>query len=1291
MDTLLAYLPQDRRAALAAGQALPEHCTGAALVADISGFTPLTEALATALGPRRGGEALTDLINAVYAALIAPVDRQGGSVIGFAGDAITCWFDDAPGGSAVGARGAARAAACARAQQAAMAAFAALPHPAGGDPIRLALKVAVAAGPARRLLVGDPAVQVLEVLAGTTVLRMVAAEHLAAPGEIVVDAATLAADGGEAAAWRPDAAMGERFAVLERGDPLPESAADAPAAPTPPRRAAEAPEALRPWLPEVVYTRLRGGQGEFLTELRPTVACFVRFGGLDYDADPTAGARLDAYIRWVQAVVAGTGGTLIDLTVGDKGSYLYASWGALAAHEDDARRAVTAAQELRHPPAALAFVGPVQIGLSQGVMRTGAVGGPTRRSYTVLGDEVNLTARLMAAAAPGQVLASARVVQATATAFTWAALPALRVKGKREPVDVHALQIAPVPDAIRLPEPRAGGPLVGRAAEMAQIGAVLGRARQGQGQVLGLSGEAGIGKSRLVAETLRTAQADGWAVYGGAAQSTGTRTPYLAWRSIWRGFFGLTPGAALAAHRACVAQVVAAIDPALRDRVPLLGMVLDLPLPDTDLTAGLDEQLRKESREALLIDLLCGRARSRPVLLVVEDAHWLDPLSEDLLEAVGRAIPAVPVALLAVFRPPETARRQVPRLAALPHFTDLPLRRLPPQEVAQLLAGRLAHLLPEDTPVPGAAVARLAARVQGNPFYLEELVNYLAEQGVDPTDPAALAEVELPLSLHSLVLSRVDQLAERQQRTLKVASIIGRRFRAGWLAGYHPALGAVEEVYADLDATTHADLTAPEGAVARRAYLFVHIVTQEVAYNSLAEATRRMLHEQLGAWLERSGSIDLDLLAFHYSRSGHAAKRREYLRRAGDAAAATYSNAAAVDYYERLLAELTDTDPERGDVLVALGDVLERTSAWQEAAVRYQTAINQPAVDPGTRARAQRGLGVVYRDQGAYVAAQPWLAMARATFAAAGDAAGERQALADLGRLYHLQGVYDAARVMLEEVVARAAAAQDLAGRAWGLHSLGAVVCRQGDYPAAQALMEESLALQWARGDQAGIAAGLNGRGLVAMSQGDYPAARALYEEALTQRRVLGARAGIATSLNNLGAVAWRQGDFAAARTLHEESLALFRALGDPMGMAMTLVNLGVVASLSGAVATAQARFGESLVRAHAIGSSRERAWGLLGLVGCAARLGASAAAARWLGRVEQDLAARGEALEPDTARLTEATVAPARAALGATAYAAAYAAGQALTWDEAVAEALAFCAASGIDPGDWVIEDGAR
>ena len=243
------------------------------------------------------------------------------------------------------------------------------------------------------------------------------------------------------------------------------------------------------------------------------------------------------------------------------------------------------------------------------------------------------------------------------------------------------------------------------------------------------------------------------------------------------------------------------------------------------------------------------------------------------------------------------------------------------------------------------------------------------------------------------------------------------------------------------------------------------------------------------------------------------------------------------------------------------------------------------------------------------------------------------------------------------------------------MHSLGRIISRQGDYSAATALISESLTLFHAQDDRAGIAGSLNSLGLVAMSQGDYPTARTLYSESLALRRVLGHQAGIATSLNNLGAVAWRQGDWATARTLHEESLALCQALGDAMGRVMTLVNLGVVASMREEWAVAQARFAESLVSAQAIGSRRESAWAVLGLAGCATRQGTPVAAARWLGAVERDLAARKEALEPDTQRLVDTWATLARTALGDDVYQAAHAAGYALTWEASVVEALQWAA----------------
>ncbi|MCA9972756.1 MAG: adenylate/guanylate cyclase domain-containing protein, partial [Anaerolineales bacterium] len=310
---LPTYLPQDRLRALARGETLPERTTGAALFADISGFTPLTEKLTRTLGPRRGIEELTRTINAVYAALIARVERFGGSVIGFAGDAMTCWLDELPD-SGAHQPAAWRAVTAAFALQAVMRRF---PD--------LGLKVAVTSGPARRLVVGDPADRYWDVLAGHTITRLATAEHLASQGDVVVDEPTcqILGDRARVEAWRTDADA--RFAVLaDLADP----AEAAPAAMLP--RAMSAEE-LGAWVNTAVLAREQAGQGAFLTEFRPAVALFLRFTGIDYEAD-AAGAQLDAFLRQVQAALRLYEGTLIQLTIGDKGSYLYAAFGAPVAH-----------------------------------------------------------------------------------------------------------------------------------------------------------------------------------------------------------------------------------------------------------------------------------------------------------------------------------------------------------------------------------------------------------------------------------------------------------------------------------------------------------------------------------------------------------------------------------------------------------------------------------------------------------------------------------------------------------------------------------------------------------------------------------------------------------------------------------------------------------------------------------------------------------------------------------------------------------------------------------------------
>jgi response regulator RpfG family c-di-GMP phosphodiesterase len=423
VEPLSVYLPMDRRQALVRGEALPDRTAGAALFADISGFTPLTAALARELGLRRGAEELTWLLNEVYGVLIAEVHRFGGSVIGFSGDAITCWLDGDSGQRAV---------ACGLAMQGAMVPFGSVQTPAG-TPVSLAIKVAVATGPVRRFLVGDPDIQNVEVVAGRTLERLADAERQAKPGEVVATADVLEQTGMQVRVgeWRVDRETRGRFAVVA------ELAGSVPSLPWPELPPNALPDRVcRPWLWPEVLERVTSGTKQFLAELRPVVALFVKFGGIDYDADDGAGRKLDAFVRWVQAIVHDHRGMLVQLTVGDKGSYLCAAFGAPVAHQDDEAHAVQAALALALPPPELSFLAGLQMGLAKGRMRTGAYGSTTQRTYGIQGDKTNLAARLMQAAA-GSILCDEAVYQAVRAHIGFQALPPIQVKGKAEPIAVY--------------------------------------------------------------------------------------------------------------------------------------------------------------------------------------------------------------------------------------------------------------------------------------------------------------------------------------------------------------------------------------------------------------------------------------------------------------------------------------------------------------------------------------------------------------------------------------------------------------------------------------------------------------------------------------------------------------------------------------------------------------------------------------------------------------------------------------------------------------------------------------
>jgi class 3 adenylate cyclase len=388
-DRWARYVAQDRREAIALGRPIEDDATGVALMVDIAGFTRLGEKLTARMGPWRGTRQLANTVDALCEVLIREIERHGASVVEFAGDAMTCWF----------ARidrtlpAAARALACADSLQ----------RSAKGAR-GVSIKVAISSGRARRLVVGDPSIQLFDVLAGDAVSRLSAAQERARAGDIVADSRTLddirASVPGvvDVLAWRSDDSGGSPIASItaRRACLAPIESAHVA---VPLRR-----DQLAPWLHPNALLRDGGEVGRVDTTLEPTVSLFLTLRGIDFDADPRCQERLDRAVRCVQAVAQRENGVLTQVTMSEKGGYAYVCFGTSGARDDDAARAASAAESLHRELAAFEFLEPTRIGIGEGVSRVGPYGSSTRAAYGALGAGANRACRLMARAYPGQTL-----------------------------------------------------------------------------------------------------------------------------------------------------------------------------------------------------------------------------------------------------------------------------------------------------------------------------------------------------------------------------------------------------------------------------------------------------------------------------------------------------------------------------------------------------------------------------------------------------------------------------------------------------------------------------------------------------------------------------------------------------------------------------------------------------------------------------------------------------------------------------------------------------------------------
>jgi adenylate cyclase len=720
-----------------------------------------------------------------------------------------------------------------------------------------------------------------------------------------------------------------------------------------------------------------------------------------------------------------------------------------------------------------------------GPVVAGNLGGAAGDAYAVTGDTVNTTARLLAAAAPGTILVSAATHALVHHRFAFEPPGELALRGKAEPIAVHRLVAA-------LAEPGSDrglaalglvAPLIGRTDELAQLLGAFDRMQRGRAQVVSLVGEAGIGKSRLIAAFLARLEADGrlagTAVRRAACSSLGEPT-YGVFGTLFREAYRVQPGDSLDTARQKLAAGLQALDAReeeARAIAPVLSYVLGL---EGETHRELEpEQLRRQI--ALAARALIERRLDRePLLILVEDLHWADTASVDLLHQVVDQLTDRPLMLLLSYRP-DTRPPLVIRAAQ----SIIRVAPLSSDETRALVAG----LFGASADVVDRLQDFVAARAGGNPFFVEEIVRSLVGRGVLVRQgdrwscTAACEAVEVPATLHGLLLSRVDGLPADARRLLQEAAVLGAVFDEALLRAVASGSGAFE---AALDRLVEADIVQAVGRDSEpRRYRFTHALVHEVVYQNLLLSSRTAIHERVGRALEHAAGphperlSDLEALGHHWSLSADRLRGARYLVAAGDWARAVYANDDAIRHYERALRTLSgcpDSDADVQGVRERLADLLGLIGQ-RAAALEHYEAVREACEREGDRAaaaRLQRKIGALHWEAGDRERAEACFAAGLERLGEDGDPIERAHLFQEMGRLAFRAGDNAGAMAWAERALAETAHEEEAAAeperareaavmRAQAYNTLGVALARTGRLTEAVQQIERSIGLAEAR------------------------------------------------------------------------------------------------------------------------------------------------------------------------------------------------------------------------------------
>jgi class 3 adenylate cyclase/energy-coupling factor transporter ATP-binding protein EcfA2 len=627
------------------------------------------------------------------------------------------------------------------------------------------------------------------------------------------------------------------------------------------------------------------------------------------------------------------------------GDGVMALFGAPVAHEDHAQRACYAALSIQN---ALADYGEklkkergidfkMRIGLNSGPVVVGSIGDDLRMDYTAIGDTINLASRMETTAKPGTILSSGNTYKMVRDYFKFESLGKIQVKGKEGLQEAYEL-LATSEVKTRIEAAAVAGltKFVGRRKEMEALQEALQKTRSGSGQVVGIVGEAGVGKSRLILEMRRLFPKEEYGYLEGRCLHYGGSMAYLPLLDILRSYFEIKEGEQEFPIKKKMKEKIFQVDEKLKTILPPFHELLSLK-GEEEAYLKLEPKQKREKIFEAMRDLFIRESQNKPLVLVFEDLHWIDKTSEEFLDYFIGWLTNTPILLILLYRPEYTHR-----WGSKSYYNNVRVDQLSIPTSAELVQS----ILREGEVVPELSNLILG-KAAGNPLFMEELTHSLLENGsIRKKDHQYFlsrrpSDIQVPDTIQGIIAARIDRLDESLKRIMHVASVIGREFAFRILQAI---MEMKEELKSHLLNLQGLEFIYEKRLFPELEYIFKHALTQEVAYNSLLLKRRKEIHEKIGGAIEEIYPDRLEefyeMLGYHYSKSNNLDKACQYLKLSGNKAVRSYSNLEAFHFYKdaiNMLKQKPETEQNKKERLevILLMAIPMRLSAYPEDSLKF--------------------------------------------------------------------------------------------------------------------------------------------------------------------------------------------------------------------------------------------------------------------------------------------------------------------------------------------------------------------